>query len=94
MNVQIFKNYEEFLQRQDKTINGVSEEWLDDYGLTFDDIKLINCEGLWNCDNCEGCINCENCFNCLNCTYCIKCIGCVDCTCCSNAYECKNCSYN
>jgi len=53
--VQIFKSYEEFLQREDKSINGVSQEYLDYNNLTLETLNLINCEQCWNCYECENC---------------------------------------
>lgn len=62
--IQIFKDYEEFKTRQDKSINGVSQEWLDEHNLTITDVGLIRCFGCWNCHNCKGCYNCKNCIDC------------------------------
>jgi hypothetical protein len=46
--VQIFKDREEFEKREDKTINGVSQEFLKKQGLTLETLNLAACEGCWN----------------------------------------------
>jgi len=50
--VQIFKDYEKFLQREDKSINGVSQEFLDDNNLTLETLNLIDCVGCFDCHLC------------------------------------------
>ena len=62
-NTQIFASYESFLTRDDKTINGVTQEFLD--GLD-EEYTLVGCDGCWDC---TGLVNCSeyrynhNCYN-------------------------------
>jgi hypothetical protein len=64
----IFKNYEEFLTRTDKSVNGVSEEFANLHP-NWDEQNLTN-EGCWNCLSCENCIECSECENCIECSEC------------------------
>ena len=41
--VQIFKNYNKFNKREDKTINGVTQQFLIDNNLTLETLNLIIC---------------------------------------------------
>jgi hypothetical protein len=56
---QIFKNYQEFSQREDKTINGVEQNFANNYP----DYKNQNesNRGCWNCSRCSGCSDCSDC---------------------------------
>jgi hypothetical protein len=97
--VQIFKDYKEFQNREDKTINGVSQKFLDGGGtetrgslldqltskIIINDLHLIDCEGCWNC------IECVECKDCIRCDYCKKCINCEYCCDCINCKECEGC---
>lgn len=67
MNVEIFKDCEEFYNREDKYINGVSEEFLSDNDLTLDNVNLVDCIGCWNCANCINCDYCEYCEYAVDC---------------------------
>ena len=66
--IKIYKDYSEFSQREDKTMNGVSQRFLDKYGLTLNTINLINCTGCWNCYDCKDCTNCRDCEDCTDCS--------------------------
>ncbi len=86
MKNQIFKNYIEFLQRLDKTINGFSQEFVDKYQIDLQ----INCNnvGCWNCLDCSECVYCDICAYCINC---INCNECDDCVYMKYSYNCNNC---
>ena len=75
--IQIFKNYEEFLIREDRYVNGVTQDFLTKNNLTLETLCLVNCKGCWNCIDCE---NCENCTECIHCTDCLDCASCIGCT--------------
>jgi hypothetical protein len=101
--IKIYKNYKEFCQREDKTINGVSQEFLDAHsftktsefldddlvtGLKLVEIILVKCTRCWNC---SGCYDCKNCINCINCFWSTNCKNCKDCVRCSVCKNCKDC---
>ena len=39
--IEIYADYKAFENRQDKTVNGVSKEWLDKHSLIVEKLKLI-----------------------------------------------------
>jgi len=80
--IQIFENYEEFCNRKDKTINGVSQQFLDGNNRTLETLNLRYC---------MGCYNCYECFNCDDCIYCVKCKNCKNCGRCCDCENCYNC---
>ena len=53
--VKIFKNLEEYCDCEDETMNGVTQKFLDRYGLTIETLNLINCENCWNSYNLKNC---------------------------------------
>ena len=63
METKIFENYEEFSNREDERINGVTLDFLEENNIDLESLNLANCEKCFNCKNCE---NCENCYNCDN----------------------------
>ena len=63
METKIFKNYADFLSREDKKTNGVTLAFLKKNSIDLDSLNLVNCESCWNCENCEKCENCDNCKN-------------------------------
>lgn len=77
---QIFKNYSEFYNRQDKTINGVSEQ----FALDHPDYEKENQtnEGCWNCSDCSDCSRCSRCWllAALAASDCSDCSRCSDCS--------------
>ncbi|MCL2312127.1 MAG: hypothetical protein FWC41_06530 [Firmicutes bacterium] len=88
--IQVFKDYKEFCNRKDKSINGVSQDFLEmneDNPMTIDELNLVNCEGCWNCYECQNCINCIDCVSCIDCQNCINCLQCINCN------NCKYCQY-
>lgn len=52
----IFKSYEEFLERENKKENGVSQEFANIN--TSWEAKDASNEGCWNCSRCSGCFDC------------------------------------
>lgn len=72
MTTQTFETYEEFLEREDKNVNGVSP----DFTGVCDDSNV----GCWNCTHCTGCIYCDDCAHCKNCLACTGCKGLTGCT--------------
>ena len=94
MATKIFKSYEDFKSRSDKTVNGVSEE----FAAKFDNWEAMNDtnEGCWCCIDCVYCnsssycvesselIKCTNCWKCTDCYKCVKCEGSNKCKGCEN----------
>lgn len=76
MDVEIFKNYSEFLNRPYESINGVTQEFLNDNNLTLDDVNLVDCFGCWNCQNCLNCDYCEYCEYLVDCDFEMESTGC------------------
>ena len=68
MKTQIFKNYLEFLARQDNEVNGVSES----FAQLHPDFEKQN-------ETNEGCWNCYDCYDCSRCYVCSDCYGCYGC---------------
>jgi hypothetical protein len=107
MKTKVFKSYEDFLNREDKTLNGVTEEFFEAYKSGIYDSDN---EGCWNCKSCSDCVGCVNCRDCQSSTNCINSnlcynsedlVGCNDCdfsqkcvNCTSSRYmtSCTNCS--
>lgn len=67
MNVEIFENMDEFNNRPDKSINGVTKEFLDDYNLTLSVYNEVYSETLTGCFNCFDCDELEDCYFCTRC---------------------------
>ncbi|MBO9613394.1 MAG: hypothetical protein J7619_11895 [Dyadobacter sp.] len=59
MATQIFQGYFEFIQREDKTVNGVSAEFAQE-NPDFEKQNETN-KGCWNCSDCSGCSRCSRC---------------------------------
>jgi len=85
MKTEIFNDYSAFLEREDKTLNGVAVEFARENSTTFEE---AGCEGCWNCTDC---IDCKGCFNCRDCKGCKYCTDCIDCKGCFNCRDCKGC---
>lgn len=84
MTTLVFKTIEDFFNREDQSINGVSE----DYAAQFPEFKEENItnKGCWNCLQCMQCVGCENCFYCEYSHYCIDCVDCDSCLKCVHCY--------
>lgn len=98
--IEIFKDYQAFLERPDKSVNGVSPEFVERYPdvLLFDfslSGSSIN-EGCWNClycKRCKNCIECDYCTKCNNCSYCSDVHNSSDCLYCMRSDVLTNCEY-
>ena len=75
MNTQIFENYETFLKRENKTINGVSKGTANKH-TNYVEMNATN-EGCWNCIACRSCKDCIACKFCIGCIACENCIDCI-----------------
>lgn len=66
MSTEVFKSYKDFLSREDKSVNGVSEE----YASSHNDYERDNIsnDGCWNCLHCVNCIDCLGCQRCTRLT--------------------------
>jgi len=62
MKTEIFKNYEEFLKRKDKKVNGVSKKFAHE-NLNYKEDNESNL-GCWNCYKCRECSYCCDCRDC------------------------------
>ncbi len=56
MTTQIFEDYSSFLNREDKTLNGVTQEFADE-NEGWDEER--NNDGCWNCRSCSDCSDCS-----------------------------------
>jgi hypothetical protein len=86
---QIFEDYAAFLARADKTINGVTADFVSTFGI--DPTKDEGNVGCWNVVRCRDCVDCRNCKACVNCEDCTECVNCEDCMGCSKCMECVRC---
>ncbi len=66
MKTKIFYSYVAFLNREDKTTNGVSKEFAEQ-NPEFEKQNETN-EGCWNCSDCSGCSRCSDCSDCSDLT--------------------------
>jgi hypothetical protein len=89
---QIFYNHEAFLNREDKSINGVNQLFVRDNPNWEQDDR---CTGCWNCIHCINCTNCDDCSNCVNCIECTSCFDssyCVGCNSSNDIQDCVGCA--
>lgn len=107
MTTLVFKSFHGFSLREDKTVNGVGEEFAQ-YHPNFEEQNQTN-KGCWNCYEssnctnstdlfkCSGCSDCQNCSDCHGCSNCVMsdsstgCSGCYNVTTCSGCSNCKEC---
>ena len=68
MKTKVFKSYADFLNRKDKKINGVSEDFAAEHP-DFEEANKTNV-GCWNCYDCKNCYDCLSCYDCQNCVSC------------------------
>jgi len=61
METKIFKSYREFKNRENKSINGVSEGFVKRNSNYVEQNKTN--KGCWNCKHCEFCEHCNDCEN-------------------------------
>ena len=74
MRTEIYPNLEAFYQREDKTLNGVTQRVADMYPECM---EAAGNEGCWNCLECRGCIGCLSCVRCTQCLNLERCRDCV-----------------
>ena len=76
--VKIFKSKEDFDKRNEPFVNGVSQEFLDSFGITLEELsyELIGCNACWNSINC---INSSQLIECTNMTHSYNCQDCIMC---------------
>lgn len=87
--IEIFRDYSDFIERKDKTINGVDEDFAikhPDYSeMSYHNAGCWNCIDCYNCDYCSYCVDCISCDYCsyskelIYCRYCVSCEGCIRC---------------
>ena len=96
MKTNIYKTYQDFINRENKKDNGVSEEFAVAH-LDYEEDNETN-KGCWNCSRCSdcsgcsGCSRCSDCSDCSDCSRCSYCSGCSDCSRCSDCSGCSRCS--
>ena len=85
MKTKVYPSYSAFLDRADKSENGVSES----FAKLHPDYEKQNekNERCWDCSDCYGCSDCSRCSRCYGCSDCSGCYGCSDC---SDCYSLKN----
>ncbi|WP_273993977.1 hypothetical protein [Vibrio parahaemolyticus] len=94
MNTEIFENYNNFKQRLNKKVNGVSKKFAEKHP-NYQEMNLTN-TGCWECvdsSDCLACIRCYDCTNCNGCSDCTRCVFCSDSVYCIACYECDGCTY-
>jgi hypothetical protein len=69
--LKIYKDYLDFLDREDKAENGCTQEWLNINKLTIEQVK----DSLLDCFNCFSCYICNYCKRCNDYRYCEHCNG-------------------
>ena len=91
MKTQIFKTYQDFLKREDKSVNGVSPEFAkENPNYEVDNKSNIGCWNCRSCTECKGCMACKGCQECFECYGCGACDGCTGCKRCKWCEGCKN----
>lgn len=83
---EIFSSIGAFMERTDRSLNGVSSEFVAQHP-NWEEMNATN-NGCWNC---EDCVNCANCERCIRCSYCFACEDCYDCARCVDSYCCYHC---
>ena len=78
MKTLIYKSREEFDAREDRSLNGVSEQ----FAKANRDYEAQN-ENNSGCYDCSGCSDCSRCYRCSYCSDCSRCSGCSRCSRCS-----------
>ena len=82
METQIFENYEAFLKRKKRHLNGVSPEFAA-ANPNYIEQNYTN-TSCWNCKNCRACYCCNNCSDCIAVYYSVDCIDCYQTSHCAN----------
>ena len=92
MKTEIFETEKEFESRADRTLNGVSLEFVKEYGRKKAYKMNETNVGCWNCIDCTLCTDCTDCTDCLESADCLSCTSCFDCSNCTLCINCTNCS--
>jgi len=90
---QIYDSYEDFLNRADKSLNGVSQ-FFANCNPNYEEQNKTN-KGCWDCHNCEKCsecVSCNFCEDCSNCNYCLFSTECENCDYCTKCRRCNKCT--
>lgn len=69
--VKIVKNIQEYFDAPDKTINYVTQKFLEEKNMTHEDYFYCNFD-------CTNCFNILGCANCVNCCYLDSCINSIN----------------
>ena len=90
----IFATYHDFIYREDRKLNGVSQEFADKYpNYEQQNETNIGCYNCIGCTKCRTCVNCEFCDECrCSCVDCVRCFDCKSCKNCSDAKSCSRCN--
>ena len=95
MKTEIYKDYKAFLERDNKTLNGVTQVFADEnpgWEVECGNVACWNCSGCSDCSGCFDCSDCSDCFDCSGCSGCSRCSDCFDCSGCSRCSDCFDCS--
>ena len=84
---QVFNSYDDFLNREDKKINGVDKNFALNNPLFLDE-NTTN-QGCWNCIGCSDCIDSISCRDSRLLRGCSGCSGCSRCSRCRGYGSCK-----
>ena len=91
---QVFKTYSDFLGRENKSINGVSEKFArDNPNYAEDNETNLGCWDCYECSSCSYCRDCRSCYECRSCRDCRDCYDCRYCRNCSDCDDCRSCEY-
>lgn len=83
MRTIVYKDFDTFLQRNDKVDNGVSPEFaVNNSNYVLDNLDNRGC---WNCNDCILCMYCNDCTSCTSCGESFNLLRCV------NMFDCSNC---
>jgi hypothetical protein len=96
----VYRSYEEFLLRKDKSINGVTKSFLKEkemsLNMAIEDNQnnkgCFNCYRCNRCDSCVNCIDCEDLYHCKDTYHCYDSSHLDDCYCCQRCKHCKSCN--
>ena len=96
METKIYKSYEDFVNREDKRENGVSEGFAAKHPDFEEQNKTNtgcwNCYDCKNCDSCNWCHSCDHCHSCYHCDHCDSCDHCISCNWCHSCHFCDLCN--
>lgn len=65
MKTEIYENYDAFLGREDKSLNGVTQRFVDANPAWAEERRNKGC---WNCYHCSDCSDCSGCSGCYRCS--------------------------